>query len=64
MCIILGILKFLVIAVYGLFFLDSILVAKSALFDKEDKDSFSWFDVIYLAYALFNFVFIIKVLRW
>lgn len=65
MGIFLDILKFLVASVYCLFLVDSMLNIKYELFDKDDKDknSFSWIDVVYFAYAFFNFVLIVKVLH-
>lgn len=67
MDVIFAIFKFLVLAVYFLFLVDSLLNIKHGLLDfdndsKED-DPFSWFDVVYFAYALFNFVFIVKFLH-
>lgn len=65
MTIILDILKFLVFVVYSLFLLDSVLNIKYEFSDNDDKEEgpFSWFDVVYFAYALFNFIFIVKFLH-
>ena len=65
MTVILDILKFLVFAVYSLFLLDSVLNIKYEFFDNDDKDKdpLSWLDVVYLAYAIFNFILIVKVLH-
>lgn len=67
MDIILAIFKFLVVSVYFLFLIDSILNIKSQLFDldkeDEDRDPFSWFDMVYFAYTFFNVIFIVKVLH-
>lgn len=65
MGIFLDILKFIVASVYCLFLVDSMLNIKYELLDKDDKDknSFSWIDVVYFAYAFFNFVLIVKVLH-
>ncbi len=62
-----AILKFLVLAVYFLFLADSVLYIKYGLldFDNDSKKEkpFSWFDLVYFAYALFNFTFIVKFLH-
>ena len=65
MTVILDILKFFVFAVYSLFLLDSVLNIKYGFSDNDDKDKdpLSWLDVVYLAYAIFNFVLIVKVLH-
>lgn len=67
MDVIFAILKFLVLAVYFLFLVDSILNMKHELIDFDDnnkeEDPFSWFDIVYFAYALFNFIFIVKFLH-
>ena len=65
MTVILDILKFLVFAVYSLFVLDSVLNIKYEFSDNDDKDKdpLSWLDVVYLAYAIFNFILIVKVLH-
>jgi hypothetical protein len=67
MDIIFGIFKFLVVSVYILFLIDSMLNIKSQLFDLDnedkDRDPFSWFDVVYFAYAFFNVIFIVKFLH-
>ena len=65
MTVILDIFKFLVFVVYSLFLLDSVLNVKYGFSDNDDKerDPFSWLDVVYLAYASFNFILIVKVLH-
>ncbi len=65
MTVILDILKFLVFVVYSLFLLDSVLNIKYEFSDNDDKDKdpLSWLDVVYLAYAIFNFILIVKVLH-
>ena len=65
MGIFLDILKFIVASIYCLFLVDSILNIKYELLDKDDEDkhSFSWIDVVYFAYAFFNFILIVKVLH-
>ena len=63
MTIILDIFNFLVFAVYSLFLLDSVLNIKYEFFDNDDKDPLSWLDVVYLAYAIFNFILVVKVLH-
>ncbi len=65
MTIILDVLKFLVFVVYSLFLLDSVLNIKYEFSDNDDKDKdpFSWLDVVYFAYASFNFILIVKVLH-
>ena len=65
MTVILDIFKFLVFVVYSLFLLDSVLNIKYEFSDNgdKDKDPLSWLDVVYLAYAIFNFILIVKVLH-
>ena len=65
MTIILDILKFLVFVVYSLFLMDAVLNIKYEFSDNNDKDKdpLSWLDVVYLAYAIFNFVLIVEVMH-
>lgn len=65
MGIFLDIFKFIVASVYCLFLVDSVLNIKYELFDKDekDKDSLSWVDIVYFAYAFFNFILIVKILH-
>ena len=64
MTIILNILKVFVAIVYAFFLLDAVLNIRYEMFDKEgrEKDPLSWLDMVYLSYALFNFVLVIKFL--
>ena len=67
MMIILNILKALVILVYAFFLLDSVFNIKYEMFDKkgQEKDNLpvlNVVDVVYLAYAFFNFVLVVKFL--
>ena len=62
--IILNILKAFVTIVYAFFLLDATLNIKYEIFDKEgqEKDPLSWLDMVYLSYAFFNFILVIKFL--
>ncbi len=65
MIVILDILKFLVFVIYSLFLMDAVLNIKYEFSDNDDKDKdpLSWLDVVYLAYAIFNFILIVKVMH-
>lgn len=64
MMIILNILKVFVAIVYAFFLLDAILNIRYEMFDEkgQEKNNLSWLDAIYLAYAIFNFLLVIKFL--